>query len=99
MIRGTLKMEIMHWVVFMVTGPFYSVWRRTGQEKGCANCRSSDLIVENSIAGRKWLEESMGITGMLKAPERRRVAKLAAPAEVQPVVSKTEEIDPRNYRF
>jgi hypothetical protein len=82
--RGSMGMEIMIWSVLLIPGPFYSIWRRTGPERGCASCKSQDLIPETSLAGKAWKEKHM----------------LHEEVEELPVASIPEsEMDPRNYRF
>lgn len=59
--RGSLAIEIVLWLCFLVPGLIYSIWRLTSRYEGCAACGSKTLIPFDSpaaLAHRKSLAVS-----------------------------------------
>jgi hypothetical protein len=42
--KGSLGTELFLWLLFLVPGIFYSVWRLTTRHKACPACESPGLI-------------------------------------------------------
>ncbi len=46
--RGTFMVELALWLLFLLPGLIYSVWRLTTKYKACPICQASDIIPVNS---------------------------------------------------
>lgn len=55
--KGSLGWEIILWLLFLVPGIFYSVWRLTTQYWACPHCRAPDPVPLNTPRGRKLLAD------------------------------------------
>lgn len=55
--RGSLVIELVAWLCFLIPGLFYSLWRMFSKFDACAACRSPDIIPIDSPKGRRLLEE------------------------------------------
>lgn len=55
--RGSLLMEILLWLCFLLPGLIYSVWRLTTRHKACRACGSSRIVPIGSPVGRKIAAE------------------------------------------
>ncbi|MDI6844923.1 MAG: hypothetical protein QME28_02175 [Candidatus Saccharicenans sp.] len=53
--RGSLVREIILWLLAVVPGIFYSVWRISTRYEGCPECGAPLMIPENSPIARKIL--------------------------------------------
>ena len=51
--RGSIVIEIVLWLSFIVPGVVYSLWRLTTKTKICKHCRSPQLVPFDSPAGRR----------------------------------------------
>lgn len=51
--RGSCLMEVVLWLMLIVPGIIYSVWRVTTIRKLCPACGSSDLVPLESPRGRQ----------------------------------------------
>lgn len=51
--KGSMLMEIFLWILLIVPGLIYSIWRVSTRTKKCANCGGLELIPENSPLARK----------------------------------------------
>lgn len=54
-IKGSFGMELGLWLLFIVPGLLYSIWRLTTRSKVCPSCQSEDIIPTISPNGRKIL--------------------------------------------
>lgn len=57
--RGSMGMEIILWLCFLVPGLIYSIWRLNAKEQVCPACKSNKLIptnTPNAIAHRNSLK-------------------------------------------
>lgn len=65
--RGSTRMELIMWLVLMIPGPFYSVWRMTGKKKQCSVCGSDMLADPDTAIGRRLMDiADKQISGELK---------------------------------
>lgn len=55
--RGSIWLELVLWLCFIVPGLIYSVWRLTSRGHVCAKCGASTLVPVDSPVGRKLLAE------------------------------------------
>ena len=58
--RGSIFIEIILWLAFLIPGLIYSIWRLTTRHKACPQCLSSHPIPLDSPRGRKLLEDYQG---------------------------------------
>ena len=54
--RGSLAIEIVLWLCFLVPGLVYTLWRDTSRYKGCRICKSTNIIPINSPNGKKYMQ-------------------------------------------
>ncbi len=55
MTSGSIAIEIVLWLAFLIPGLIYSIWRLTTRRDACAACGSAELVPENSPRGRELL--------------------------------------------
>ena len=55
--KGSLLIEIVLWLSFLVPGLIYSLWRLTTRQKVCRKCGTPNLVPTDTPRGRKLLEE------------------------------------------
>lgn len=55
--KGSIFIEIVLWIAFIVPGLIYSIWRHTSRYKACKQCYSSELVPKTSPIGQKILAE------------------------------------------
>lgn len=53
--RGSISIEILLWLMFIIPGLIYSIWRLTTRAKVCAACSSAELVPLSSPAGKELL--------------------------------------------
>jgi hypothetical protein len=53
--KGSLLIEIVLWLCFLLPGLIYSLWRLTSRTKGCRLCGSSALVPVDSPRGRELI--------------------------------------------
>jgi hypothetical protein len=51
--KGSLLIEIVLWLCFLIPGVFYSIWRLSSRHKACAACGSQNLIPLDSPVGKQ----------------------------------------------
>jgi hypothetical protein len=56
-VRGSIFIEIVLWVCFIIPGVIYSIWRLTTRAKVCTSCGATTLVPTNSPIGRKLIAE------------------------------------------
>lgn len=49
---GSILIELVLWLCFIVPGLVYSLWRLSRRRKVCSACRSADIIPSNSPMAR-----------------------------------------------
>ena len=55
--RGSILIEIVLWICFIVPGLIYSIWRHTSRKQVCSACGSETLVPADTPVGRKLLAE------------------------------------------
>lgn len=98
--RGSKTLETILWTVFLIPGPFYSIWRRSGVDKTCLNCDKPQAMVKlSSDAGwvvKRRLEVQLGefkkAAGQQGAELEAKMQERSAPA---PRVQR--QIDPEQW--
>lgn len=53
--RGSLLIEIILWLCFLIPGLIYTVWRLTTRGRACASCSSSELVPVATPRGRELM--------------------------------------------
>jgi len=56
-IKGSLGVEIILWLCFLVPGIIYSVWRSSSRHKVCPSCKSTSLVSTDSPVGKKMMKD------------------------------------------
>jgi len=56
-VRGSIFIELVLWVCFIIPGVIYSIWRLTTRAKVCTSCGSTALVPTDSPVGRKLVSE------------------------------------------
>lgn len=55
--RGSLFIEIVLWLCFLIPGLIYSIWRLTTKQKVCRSCGAATIVPLDSPVARKMLAE------------------------------------------
>jgi hypothetical protein len=55
--KGDIGTEIVLWLMFLVPGVFYSVWRHASRYKGCPSCGAAEMIPLDSPRARQLLSQ------------------------------------------
>lgn len=54
--RGSITMEVVLWICFIIPGLIYSVWRLTTRQPGCPSCGQASMIGVDTPKGRQLIE-------------------------------------------
>jgi len=57
MTKGSILIEIVLWLFFIVPGLIYSIWRHTSRFKGCPKCEAINMIPVDSPVAQRLLNE------------------------------------------
>lgn len=57
--RGLLVIEIFMWLLYILPGVIYSIWRRVRKHQVCPNCRNPSMVLTSS-------SRAMGIRRLMK---------------------------------
>lgn len=55
--KGSIAMEIVLWLLFLLPGLIYSIWRLTTKTRTCPKCASPDIIPPDTPVARRALDE------------------------------------------
>ncbi len=55
--KGSLGLEIVLWLAFLVPGIIYSIWRLTTRYKACPVCKKEAMIPADTPIGQKLVSE------------------------------------------
>ena len=55
---GSILIELALWLLFLLPGLIYSVWRHAATYQGCTNCKSNQMIPADSPLARQALAGS-----------------------------------------
>jgi hypothetical protein len=55
--KGSILIELLLWLAFLIPGLIYSLWRITSRYDACPKCGSPNMIPTDSPVGRRLLEE------------------------------------------
>ena len=56
-IKGSFAVELVLWLLFIVPGLIYSIWRYSGKYYSCPKCGYENMIPADSPRGRKLIRE------------------------------------------
>jgi len=57
-VEGSIFIEIILWLAFIIPGVVYSIWRETsGRKKICPKCRAPNMIPLDSPRGKRLIQE------------------------------------------
>lgn len=57
-VRGSIGMELVLWLCFLVPGLLYSIWRLTTKRRVCRACHQPSLVPIKSPVGQKLMREA-----------------------------------------
>lgn len=57
LMKGSFVMELFLWMLFLIPGLIYSLWRLTTAHQGCRKCGGSNVIPLDSPVAQKFLAE------------------------------------------
>lgn len=55
--KGSLLIEIVLWIAFIIPGILYSLWRLTTRYDACPSCGAATMIPVDSPKGREMLAQ------------------------------------------
>jgi len=61
--KGSILIEIILWIIFLIPGLIYSFWRISTREDVCPSCKSSNIVGLRSPRGVKLVQEYSGVRG------------------------------------
>ena len=56
--RGTIVIEIILWLMFLIPGLIYSVWRLSTRRRVCAACGGATLVPPDTPTGKRLLQDA-----------------------------------------
>ena len=56
--KGSIFLEILLWMLFLLPGLIYSVWRMSTKQKVCPKCEAPNMVPEDSPAGQKIIQDA-----------------------------------------
>ena len=57
--KGSIWVELILWLCFIVPGIIYSIWRLSSRHDGCPKCGQTSLIPVDSPMGMKFIRENL----------------------------------------
>ncbi len=60
--KGSLAIEIVLWLCFLIPGIIYSLWRMTTKQQGCLSCGLPEMIKTNSPNGKLLIKKFADVT-------------------------------------
>lgn len=55
--KGSILIELILWLCFLVPGLIYSIWRHSSRYNGCRSCKSTALVPVKSPVGQKLMRD------------------------------------------
>jgi hypothetical protein len=55
--KGSILIELVLWLFFLLPGIIYTIWRLTSKYKGCSYCNSGNIVSIYSPMGKKLAAE------------------------------------------
>jgi hypothetical protein len=60
---GSMILELGAWLIMILPGLIYSLWRKLAQYKGCPICQSKQVVPLDSPVGRKMFPPQEPVPG------------------------------------
>ena len=57
--KGSLFLELILWLMFLLPGVLYSIWRLTTRAKVCPKCKTPNMIPFDTPKGWEMLKEEI----------------------------------------
>ncbi len=57
-VKGSILIELVLWLAFLVPGLIYSIWRLTTKYDACPKCKNASMIPADSPTGQKLIGEN-----------------------------------------
>jgi len=55
--KGSFAVEVILWLLFLLPGIVYSVWRMSSKQKVCPKCGNTNMIPADTPMGQKLIRE------------------------------------------
>lgn len=55
--KGSIAIELVMWLAFVIPGLIYSIWRMTTKFYACPKCGATNMVALDSPRGKKLIEE------------------------------------------
>jgi hypothetical protein len=75
--KGSLLIEVVLWLCFLVPGLLYSLWRMTSRYDGCRTCNAAAVVPLTSPVGRNALAAMGNPVEQVEGERRRDLARIA----------------------
>ena len=56
--KGSIGIELCLWLLFIIPGLIYTLWRLTSRYEACRKCKSSTVIPLDSPMAKNFMKES-----------------------------------------
>lgn len=56
-VKGSILIEIVLWLCFLIPGIIYSLWRSSSRHKACPACGSTNMVPIDSPVGKNLLSD------------------------------------------
>ena len=56
-VKGSILIELVLWICFIIPGLIYSIWRLTTKHKACPSCGAPNMIPLDSPRAQQMLSE------------------------------------------
>jgi hypothetical protein len=53
---GSFLIELVAWIVFLIPGVIYSLWRISARKRVCSGCGSQGIVPATSPVGRRLID-------------------------------------------
>lgn len=60
--KGSLAIEILLWICFLIPGVIYSLWRMTTRQQGCPSCGQAGMIKVDTPNGKLLVKKYSEVT-------------------------------------
>ena len=57
-VKGSILIEIILWLAFLIPGLIYSIWRLTTKYDACPKCKNTSMVPADSPTGQKLIGEN-----------------------------------------
>lgn len=75
--KGSIGIEIILWLCFLIPGLIYSVWRLSSRHYGCPTCGQTTLIPVSSPMAKKFIRENLPEQVVVATDDSRPPSKAA----------------------